>query len=253
MFGRGIERKTPPQLAAMRAAGRVVADALAAVADKVRPGVTTAELDRVAADVIAAAGARPSFLGYLGYPATVCVSVDDEVIHGIPGPRILRAGQVVSIDCGAAVDGWHGDAAITVPVGEISTELAELSEVTRRARDAGIAAAVVGARVGEIGAAVEAVVRSYGDRYDILTDYVGHGIGSAMHQAPDVPNLGPAGRGPRLREGMVVAIEPMVTLGPADVRVQADDWTVVTVSGRPAAHWEHTVAITPTGPQVLTA
>lgn len=247
-----IERKTSDQLAAMRRAGLVVADALDATVAAMAPGVTTAQLDTVAAQVIAAAGATPSFLGYHGYPATICVSVNDEVVHGIPGPRRLRDGDLVSIDCGAIVDHWHGDAAVTIPVGEVGAELRALSEVTHDALWAGIAAARPSARLSDLGAAVEATVRDAGD-YGILRDYGGHGIGQQMHEAPWISNLGPPGRGPRLRSGMTLAIEPMVTAGPADVALRADDWTVATRAGNPAAHWEHTVAITDDGPWVLTA
>ncbi len=250
---RGIELKSPAEFGRMRQAGLVVADALQAAAAAVAPGVTTDELDRIAADVIAAAGATPSFLGYFGYPATVCVSVNDEVVHGIPGPRVLREGDLVSIDCGAIVDGWHGDAAVTVPVGEVADELSELSAVTRESLWAGIAAAAVGSRLSDIGAAVESTVRGAGGRYGILRDYVGHGIGSAMHLPPSVANYGPPGKGPRLRAGMALAIEPMVTLGSEEVSVLDDEWTVATDAGNHAAHWEHTVALTDQGPWVLTA
>ncbi len=248
-----IECKTAEQLAVMRRAGLVVAATLAAVREQVRPGVTTASLDSVAADVIRTAGATPSFLGYLGYPATICVSVDEEVVHGIPGPRILREGELVSIDCGAIVDGWHGDAAISVPVGEVSEELAALSAATQAALRAGLAAAVAGGRLTDIGAAVQARVAEERRGYGIVVDYVGHGIGRAMHEHPNVPNIGPGGKGPVLRAGMTFAIEPMITLGSRDVDVLDDDWTVVTADGKPAAHWEHTVAVTESGPWVLTA
>lgn len=252
-----IERKSPEQLAKMRRAGLVVADALAATVAAVEPGVPTAHLDEVAARVIAAGGASPSFLGYHGYPATICVSVNDEVVHGIPGPRVLRDGDLVSIDCGAIVDHWHGDAAVTVAVGEVRDDLLTLSQVARDALWAGIAAARAGGRLSDIGAAVERTVRGAAPPltadYDLVRDYAGHGIGTEMHMAPWVANVGPPGRGPRLRAGAVLAIEPMVTLGPADVELLADDWTVATVVADPAAHWEHTVAITEHGPWVLTA
>lgn len=248
-----VERKSAEQLATMRRAGLVVARTLAVVRDAVVPGVTTASLDRLAAEVIRDAGATPSFLGYHGYPATICVSVDQEVVHGIPGPRVLREGELVSIDCGAIVDGWHGDAAISVPVGQVSAEVAELSEAAREALWAGIAAAIPGARLTDIGAAVQARVDAEGRGYGIVVDYVGHGIGRAMHERPNVPNVGPGGKGPWLEPGMTFAIEPMITLGTDDVDVLDDDWTVVTADGRPAAHWEHTVAVTESGPWVLTA
>ena len=246
-----IEIKTPDQLATMRAAGGVVARTLVRISEQVRPGVTTAELDEVAEASISAEGARSNFLGYHGFPARICVSVNDEIVHGIPGPRLLAEGDLVSIDCGAVVDGWHGDAAITVAVGAIRPEWQRLSEVTRRALYAGIAAAVPGAHLSNIGHAVESTVRAEGP-YGIVADYVGHGIGTAMHMAPSVPNLGRPGQGPVLREGMALAIEPMVTLGSAATRVLEDDWTVVTEDGSAAAHWEHSVAITADGPVILT-
>jgi methionyl aminopeptidase len=245
-----IELKTTDQLQRMRSAGLVVAGALAAVRDRVAPGVTTRELDEVAEGYIAARGARSNFKGYHGFTGVICASINDEVVHGIPGDRRLRAGDLLSVDCGAIVDGWHGDAAITVPVGEVPDEALALSEATERALWAGIAAARVGARLSDIGAACEAAI---GGRYGIVRDYVGHGIGSAMHMDPSVAHVGPPGRGPVLREGMALAIEPMVTLGSAEVTVLDDNWTVATVDGSLAAHWEHSVALTEAGPFVLTA
>jgi methionyl aminopeptidase len=245
-----IELKTAGQLRSMRAAGLVVSGALRAVARCVAPGVTTGDLDEVAAEHIAAAGARSNFKGYHGFPGVICTSVNNEVVHGIPGPRLLREGDLLSIDCGAIVDGWHADAAITVPVGEVPPEAAALSEATRLALWAGIARALVGGRLTDIGAACEAAIAG---RYGIVRDYVGHGIGSAMHMEPSVPHVGPPGRGPQLRAGMALAIEPMITVGSADTAVLADDWTVVTTDGSLAAHWEHSVALTPSGPFVLTA
>ncbi len=248
-----VEIKNHEQLGFMREAGLVVDAALAATAAAVRPGVTTAELDRVAADVIRGAGAVPSFLGYYGYPATICVSVNEEVVHGIPGARVLQEGDLVSIDCGAIVSGWHGDAAVSVPVGDVASEVAALSEVTREALLAGIAAAEVGATLGDVGHAIWGRVAAAGRGYGIVDGYVGHGIGSQMHMPPDVPNTGRPGKGITLRAGMVIAIEPMVTLGGNDAVELADGWTVVTTTGATAAHWEHTVAITTDGPWVLTA
>ncbi len=247
-----IEIKTPDQLAIMREAGLVVARTLARVAEAVRPGVTTADLDAIAARSIAEAGATPSFLGYYGYPAHICTSVNGEVVHGIPGSRVLQEGDLVSVDCGAIVRGWHGDAAISVPVGDIAPEVAALSAATEQSMWAGLAAARVGARLSDISHAVETSLRSAGP-YGIVEDYVGHGIGTAMHMPPQVPNYGAPGKGPTLKAGMALAIEPMATLGDPEVRVLDDEWTVVTVDERPAAHWEHTVAITPDGPWVLTA
>lgn len=247
-----IEIKTPEQLALMREAGLVVARTLEKVAAAVRPGVTTAHLDAIAAQSIASAGATPSFLGYYGYPAHICTSVNGEVVHGIPGSRVLHEGDLVSIDCGAIVRGWHGDAAVSVPVGAVAPDVSALSEATRASLWAGLAAARVGARLSDISHAVESALRSAGD-YGIVEEYVGHGIGTSMHMHPPVPNYGAPGKGPVLKAGMALAIEPMATLGAPEVHVLADEWTVVTDDGRCAAHWEHTVAITPEGPWVLTA
>ncbi|TXL58069.1 type I methionyl aminopeptidase [Aeromicrobium terrae] len=259
LFGRrGVEIKTPEQIAVMREAGLVVARTLQAVREAVAPGVSTAELDSLAHDTIRAHGATSNFLGYgagsgvQGFPGVICTSVNDEVVHGIPGPRVLRDGDVVSIDCGAIVDGWHGDSAITVAVGEAAPELTELIRVTEQAMLQGIAAARPGGRVTDIGHAVQTYVESQGS-YGIVEGYTGHGIGTAMHQAPDVPNVGPAGRGPKLVPGIALAVEPMITLGGAATRTLDDDWTVVTTDGSWAAHFEHTFALTEDGPVVLTA
>jgi methionyl aminopeptidase len=249
---RRIQVKSPAEIAVMREAGLVVARTLAMLRAEVRPGVTTGELDRLAEEHIRASGAVPSFKGYLDYPASICTSVNDEVVHGIPGARELREGDLISIDCGAIVDGWHGDAAITVGVGEVTPELAELARVCDEALWRGLAACQVGARLGDVSAAVETHVRGAG-AYGIVEDYVGHGIGTEMHQAPNVPNVGKPGRGLRLRPGLVVAVEPMITLGTRETNLLDDDWTVVTRDGSYAAHWEHTVALTERGPWVLTA
>ena len=249
----GVQIKTPAQLAVMWQAGQVVAAALEAAAAAVAPGVSTAELDDIAGARIAAAGAVPSFLGYHGYPATICASVNDEIVPGIPGTtRVLRAGDVVSIDCGAIVDGWHADAALTVGVGAISADLTKLLADCERALWQGIAAARPGARLSDISHAVERSVRAAGE-YGIVEDYVGHGIGTDMHMDPAVPNLGKPGRGPVLREGMALAIEPLLVLGSPDTRLLDDDWTVVSQDGGWSSHFEHTVAITADGPWVLTA
>jgi methionyl aminopeptidase len=251
---RGVTVKSPDQVARMRDAGLVVARTLERLVAAVRPGVSTGALDALAEESIRAQDAVPSFLGYHGFPASICASVGAEVVHGIPSPdRVLVDGELISIDCGAILGGWHGDAAVTVAVGDCDPELLALSKVTHEALWAGIAAAVDGGRLSDIGAAVEAVVRPHG--YGLLDGYTGHGIGTSMHEPPSVPNLAPAGpgRGMELEAGLVLAIEPMVTLGDADVTELADGWTVVTLDGRPAAHWEHTVAITPDGPWVLTA
>ena len=249
---RGVEIKTPEQVSGMRRAGLVVGETLELLRGAVRPGVTTGDLDRLAEDAIRSAGATPSFLGYQGFPASICTSVNDEVVHGIPGDRELREGDLVSLDCGAIVDGWHGDAAISVPVGAVRPELTALVSDTEAALWAGIAAARLGGRVGDISQAVESSLRTSG-AYGILEDYTGHGIGSAMHQPPDVPNVGRAGRGVRLVEGMALAVEPMVTLGTHETALLDDDWTVVTTDGSWAAHAEHTFALTDRGVWVLTA
>ena len=248
-----IEIKTPDQIAAMREAGLVVARTLRVLTDAVRPGVTTADLDALAEAEIRAAGATPSFKGYHGYPATICTSVNEEIVHGIPSPRrSLREGDLISIDCGAILGGWHGDAAVTVGVGAISAADAAMLEACETALWRGLAQAHAGGRLGDISHAVETSVRRSG-RYGLVEEYTGHGIGSAMHMDPPVPNYGRAGRGPRLRPGMALAIEPMVMLGGPET-VQLDDgWTVVTADGSRAAHFEHTVAITHDGPWVLTA
>jgi methionyl aminopeptidase len=248
-----IQIKTAAQLAAMAEAGQVVASALKAAAAAVAPGVSTAELDAIAAHEIRAAGAAPSFLGYHGYPATICACVNDEIVHGIPREgRRLRAGDVVSIDCGAIVDGWHADAALTVPVGTVGAELGRLLGTCERALWHGLAAARPGARLGDISHAVQRYARSAGP-YGIVEDYGGHGIGSEMHMDPSVPNQGRPGRGPVLAEGMALAIEPLLVLGGPGTRLLDDGWTVVSEDGSPAAHFEHTVAITAGGPWVLTA
>ena len=245
--------KTIEQVRRMRSAGLIVAEALAAMADAVAPGVTALDLDQLAHGIITGHGAVPSFLGYQGFPASTCISVDDQVVHGIPrADTVLREGSIVSIDCGAILDGWHGDAAITVAVGVISPELADLSRVTQAALWAGLAAAVVGSRLDAIGTAVEDTVRPHG--YGILEGFTGHGIGTEMHQPPDVHNV--AGeRGSRLKlvPGHVLAVEPMCTFGSPEVAELDDDWTIVTLDGSPSSHWEHTVAITESGPWVLTA
>jgi methionyl aminopeptidase len=258
VFGRErIEYKTHDQVRAMRRAGLVVARALETVRAAVRPGMTTSDLDELAAAVIADAGATPSFLGYEGYPATLCVSVNDEVVHGIPGPRELRVGDVVSVDCGAVVDGWHGDSAASFVLGEADRADEALVEATRRAMWDGIAALARSERLGGVGAAIEDSVRASGADagvvYGIVEEYVGHGIGSAMHQPPDVPNHRTRERGPRLRPGMCLAIEPMLTRGEHLTQVCEDDWTVVTDDGSRSAHWEHSVAILEDGIWVLTA
>ena len=250
---RSYEIKTPAQLALMREAGLVVAAALSATVRAVEPGISTAELDAIAERVIRDAGAVPSFKGYQGFPATICTSVNDEVVHGIPRPEVrLAAGDLISIDCGAIVGGWHGDAAVTVGVGPVSPAQSGLLETCERALWQGLSRAVASGRLSDISAAVEAAASAPGE-YGIVEDYVGHGIGSQMHMDPPVPNYGRPGRGPLLVEGMALAVEPMLVLGDPQTRLLADDWTVVTEDGSRAAHFEHTVAITADGPWVLTA
>lgn len=258
----GIEIKSPDQLAVMRQAGLVVATALAAITDAARPGVTTAELDSIARDVLADNRATSSFLGYkahgaVPYPGVICASVNEEVVHGIPGTRALADGDLLSVDFGAIVDGWNGDAAVSILVGEVAPEVAALSRVTEASLWAGLAHARVGAHLTDIShaveSAIEAEVRATGVGYGIVQEYGGHGIGSRMHMEPHILNYGSPGRGPTLRAGMALAIEPMVTLGSPEVGVLPDAWTVVTLDGGLASHWEHTVAVTEEGPWVLTA
>jgi methionyl aminopeptidase len=264
MFRRksGIEIKSRDQLAVMRQAGLVVARALDAIRQAARPGVTTGELDAIARDVLSDHRATSSFLGYkahgaVPYPGVICASVNDEVVHGIPGQRAIEEGDLLSVDFGAIVDGWNGDAAISILVGEVSPEVAELSRITEASLWAGLAKARVGAHLTDISHAVESAIieaeQSAGREYGIVEEYGGHGIGSRMHMEPHVLNYGTPGRGPILRPGMALAIEPMVTLGHPAVMVLDDAWTVVTMDGSVASHWEHTVAITDDGPWVLTA
>lgn len=257
MFGRErIEYKTPEQVLVMRRAGLVVAEALSVLEDAARPGMSTSELDRIAATVIRDHGATPSFLGYEGFPATVCISVNDEVIHGIPGTRELAEGDLVSIDCGAIVDGWHGDAARSFVLEGGAPEDELLVRATEDALWAGIAALATGSRVSDVANAVEesieASAAAHGARYGIVEEYVGHGIGTQMHQPPDVLNYRTRERGARLRPGLCLAVEPMITRGEQHTQVCEDDWTVVTSDGSWAAHWENTVSIGESGIWVLT-
>lgn len=258
----GIEIKSADQLAVMRQAGLVVATALAAITEAARPGVSTGELDQIARDVLSDHRATSSFLGYkahgaVPYPGVICASVNEEVVHGIPGGRRLAEGDLLSVDFGAIVDGWNGDAAVSVLVGEVSPQVAALSRVTEGSLWAGLRAARVGARLTDISHAVETAITAAaaadGVDYGIVAEYGGHGIGSRMHMEPHILNYGAPGRGPVLRPGMALAIEPMVTLGSPEVGVLDDAWTVVTMDGSRAAHWEHTVAVTDDGPWVLTA
>jgi methionyl aminopeptidase len=244
--------RSAAELEKMRAAGRLVGEVLTALTPSVVPGVTTAELDEVAEKMIADAGAIPAFKGYHGYPATICSSINEEVIHGIPsGQRVLREGDILSIDVGASLEGYFGDSAITVPVGQVSEEAARLLTVTEEALYKAIEVARPGGRVSDIGHAVQKHVEAYG--FSVVREFVGHGIGQKMHEEPQVPNYGEAVRGPRLAEGMVLAIEPMVNAGKPAVKVLSDGWTAVTRDKSLSAHFEHTVAITASGAWILTA
>lgn len=256
-----IARKSSREIETMRRAGRLVAEVLALVEEALQPGVTTGELDRLAERHIRAAGAIPSFLGYLGggrygddphaFKGTICASIDDEVVHGIPGDRAIRSGQILTVDVGAIVDGWHGDGARTFIVGDVPEATRTLVETTEAALMAGIAAAVPGNRLGDISGAIEDVATPHG--YGIVRQFVGHGIGTQMHEEPQVTNYRTGARGILLQPGLCLAIEPMLTLGREAVEVKPDGWTVVTADGSMAAHFEHTIAITEQGPRILTA
>ena len=251
-----VTLKTADETAKMRAAGRVVAEMLAACRAATRPGVTTGELDRIAAEVLRARGAKSNFLGYgvpvlPPFPGVICTSVNEQIVHGIPGKRRLKEGEILSIDAGAIVDGWHADAAVTVPVGAVSPEAEKLMAVTEEALRRAIAAAQVGKRLGDIGAAVQVFVEGKG--YSVVRNYVGHGIGRAMHEDPQVPNYGVADRGRMIEEGLCIALEPMVNIGGPETRTLEDRWTVVTADGSLSAHFEHSVWCTAKGPIVLTA
>jgi methionyl aminopeptidase len=253
-----VPARTPGEQDAMAAAGAVVAAALRAVAAAAAPGVSTKELDDVAESVIRQSNGIPSFLGYHGYPASICSSVNDRVVHGIPAQdEKLATGDLVSIDCGAIIDGWHGDAAVTFGIGTLIATDDALSAATKHAMEAGISAMIPGNRLTDVSHAIETGTRdaeqTYGRRFGIVAGYGGHGIGRAMHMDPFLPNEGEPGRGPMLVAGSVLAIEPMLTLGTTKTRILADEWTVVTADGSRAAHWEHTVAVTDDGPRILTA
>jgi methionyl aminopeptidase len=244
--------RSAEELKRMRQAGRLVGEVLSELASRVAPGVTTADLDELAEKRILKAGATPAFKGYHGYPATICASINDEVIHGIPsGRRVLNEGDVISIDVGASLDGYFGDSAITLAVGQVSEAAATLLRVTDESLYKAIEAVKPGGRISDIGHAVQKHVEAYG--FSVVREFVGHGIGQRMHEEPQVPNYGEAGRGPRLAEGMVLAIEPMVNAGKPAVKVLADGWTAVTRDGSLSAHFEHTVAVTAEGPWILTA
>lgn len=243
-------RRTPDEIAIMRQAGRVVAEMHACIREAIRPGVTTLELDKIGREVIERRGARSNFLGYHGFPAVICSSPNDMIVHGIPGPYRLEEGDIISIDCGAIIQGWHGDAAFTAPVGQVSEEAAKLIKVTEESLYAGIDQMIDGNRISDIGHAVQTVAEAAG--FSVVREYVGHAIGTAMHEKPEVPNYGDPGKGPKLRVGNVYAVEPMVNVGGAGTRLLDDGWSVVTADGSLSAHWEHTIAITDDGPEILT-
>ena len=245
-----IVLKTEQEIGYMRDAGRIVGQTLAVIKKAISPGITTQELDHIAEQFIRRAGGVPAFKGYCGFPASICSSINEQVVHGITGPRQLKDGDVISIDIGVKLNRYYGDAAITVPVGEVDAEILKLLSVTEQALNKGIEQAIKGNRLSDISHAVQLHAEAYG--YGVVRDYVGHGIGQRMHEDPQIPNYGPPGRGPLLKSGMTLAIEPMINYGTPDVEVLADDWTVVTVDRKISAHFEHTVAITEGEPEILT-
>jgi methionyl aminopeptidase len=245
-----VIRKSRQEIEKMRAAGRIVARVLKRLSEMVEPGITTLDLDREAERMIRTAGAYPTFKGYHGYRASICTSINDEVVHGIPSDRKLREGDIIGIDCGATLNGYVGDAALTVPVGRVRDDLKQLMEATRRSLYEAIEKCRVGYRLGDVGSAVQSYVEPLG--YSVVRNFCGHGIGRAMHEDPQVPNYGDPGTGKYLREGWVLAIEPMVNMGRHEVKMLPDGWTVITLDGRPSAHFEHTIAVTANGPQILT-
>jgi len=243
--------KTPEEIQIMERASKLVAETLQALKQQVRPGITTEDLDRIAEEFIEARGGKPAFKGYRNYPKTLCASVNDQVVHGIPSKRELNEGDIVGLDLGAIIEGFYGDSAVTVPVGQVPSAVLELLRVTEEALYAGIAEAVVGRRLSDISHAIQRHAESAG--FSVVTDFVGHGIGRHLHEEPQVPNYGKPGQGPRLQVGMVLAIEPMINMGGSAVRVLDDRWTAVTKDGSLSAHFEHTIAIQPSGPpRILT-
>jgi methionyl aminopeptidase len=243
-------KRDKEELKKMRKAGRVVAEMHAATRAAAKPGVTTLELDKVARDVLDRRGARSNFLNYHGFPAVICTSPNDMIVHGIPGPYRLEEGDILSIDCGAIIEGYHGDAAFTMAIGEVTPEAEKLIRVTEESLEAGIAQMVDGNRLSDIGHAVQTVAEGAG--FSVVREYVGHAIGTAMHEEPQVPNYGSPGKGIKLRAGMVFAVEPMINAGKPGTRLLGDGWSVVTADGTLSAHWEHTIAITDSGPEVFT-
>jgi methionyl aminopeptidase len=245
-----INIKSDMEIQYMRNAGKVVAEALAIIEQVIKPGISTVEIDKLAEEFIIKQGAKPSFKGYCGFPASICTSVNDEVVHGIPTNRVLLEGDIISIDCGAELNGYHGDAARTFPVGEVSNEAAMLIEVTKNSFFKGVEKAIIGNRLSDISAAIQCCAEEHG--YSVVRDFVGHGIGKSMHEDPEVPNYGTPSRGPKLVHGMVLAIEPMINIGKHYVKVKSNRWTVVTRDGSLSAHYENTVAILRNGPEILT-
>ena len=243
-------RRTPEEIAIMRRAGKVVAEMHSCIRAAIRPGVTTLELDKIGREVIERRGARSNFLGYHGFPAVICTSPNDMIVHGIPGSYRLEEGDIISIDCGAIIQGWHGDAAFTAAVGQVSEEAAKLIKVTEESLYAGIDQMVDGNRISDIGHAVQTVAEAAG--FSVVREYVGHARGTAMHEKPEVPNYGDPGKGPKLRVGNVYAVEPMVNVGSPGTRLLDDGWSVMTADGSLSCHWEHTIAITDDGPEILT-
>ena len=242
--------KSPREIEFMRKAGKITAGARTIARQAIRDGVTTEQIDQEVYNYITKSGATPSFLHYGGFPASACISVNEELIHGIPGPRVIRTGDIVSVDVGAKIHGFHGDCAGTYPCGEVSEEAKELMRVTRESFFVGIKYAKAGNRLGDIGAAIQEYVERHG--YSIVREYVGHGVGADLHEAPEVPNYGRAGHGPRLVKGMTIAVEPMVNAGSAAIRQMSDGWTVKTADGKNAAHYENTILITDGEPELLT-
>lgn len=246
-----VELKGPQEIGWMREAGRIVAETLAILSEAAKPGISTGELDRIAESEIVKRKAKPAFVGYRGFPATLCASINDEVVHGIPSPkRVLKEGDLLSLDLGAIVRGYYGDAAVTVPIGRISSKAKKLMDTTRLSLEKGIEAIRPGSRLGDVSAAVQSCVEAQG--FGVVREFVGHGIGRSLHEEPAVPNFGKAGTGRRLAPGLVIAVEPMVTMGSFEVKVLEDGWTAVTADGSLAAHFEHTIAVTEDGAEVLT-
>ena len=249
-YSGGITIKSPQELDSMRRAGKIVGDVIDLLRAAVAPGMTTLDLDKIAYKEITSQGAKPTFMGYQGFPASICTSVNEEIVHGIPGKRVLLEGDIVKVDVGATIEGFIGDAAVSLPVGDVTPEATALMDDTRISLEKGINAAQPGARVGDIGAAVQAYGESRG--YGVVREFVGHGVGRFLHEDPQVPNYGQAGLGPLLRVGMCIAIEPMFNLGDWHTKILDDEWTVITDDGKLSAHFEHSIAITEDGPEILT-